>query len=121
MVQIFQPSCTVCLYEWAEGGNQGSENNLFDQSAGCIICTSADGWVGWATPLIWASSVSPTNVNYGGLGRVAGGKYVIGGRCVPQPSHSSREPAREVMSRGGSYHSPIHLDDGVIRLEISNH
>ena len=78
------------------------------------------GLVG-ATPLIRTSSVSPTNVNYGGLGRVAGGKYVIGGRCVPQPSHSSREPAREVMSRGGSYHSPIHLDDGVIRLEISNH
>ena len=102
-------------------GNQGSENNLFDQSAGCIICTSADGWVGWATPLIWTSSVSPTNVNYGGIGEGWRGANML---LAVGVSLNPRIPPRggpEVMSRRGSYHSPIHLDDGVIRFEISNH
>ena len=102
-------------------GNQGKENNLFDQSAGCIICTSADGWVGWATPLIWASSVSPTNVNYGGIGEGWRGANML---LAVGVSLNPRIPPRggpEVMSRRGSYHSPIHLDDGVIRFEISNH
>ena len=30
----------------------------------------------------------------GDWGGVAGGKYVIGGRCVPQPSHSSERRPR---------------------------
>ena len=74
-----------------------------------------------ATPLIWTSSVSPTNVNYGGIGEGWRGANML---LAVGVSLNPRIPPRggpEVMSRRGSYHSPIHLDDGVIRFEISNH
>ena len=74
VVQIFQPSCTVCLYEWAEGGNQGSENNLFEGSAGCIICTLADGWVGRGDPFNLDQLCFPNECQLRGVGQGGGGQ-----------------------------------------------
>ena len=87
-------------------GSREVKTICWSKVQGALFARRQMGGLAGATPLIWTSSVSPTNVNYGGLGRRGGGrgKYVIGGRCPSQPAF--HQMAGRVMSRGGSYHPP---------------
>ena len=82
------------------------------------------GLVG-ATPLIWTSSVSPTNVNYGGLGRVAGGQICYWRSVCPstiaflqRAGQRGNESGRQLPSTlmMGSYASKFQIIETLIDL-----
>ena len=82
-------------------GSREVKTICWSKVQGALFARRQMGGLVGATPLIWTSSVSPTNVNYGGLG----GKYVIGGRCpstrIPPNGRAGNELPLALMM--GSY------------------
>ena len=86
-----------------------------------LVALFADGWVGWGDPFNLDQLCFPNECQLRGVGqgwRGANMLLAVGVSLNPRIPPESRL----VMSWGGSYHSLIHLDDGVIRFrKFPNH